>query len=63
MLPGGMWNLPRPGIKPVSPALANGFLTLTTEPPGKSLKVLNRHVRQNIHDFKRLEETNEQKSS
>ena len=26
-------NLPRPGIKPVSPALAGGFLT--TAPPGK----------------------------
>ena len=23
----GMWNLPGPGIKPVSPALAGGFLT------------------------------------
>ena len=30
----GMWDLPRPGIEPVSPALAGGFLT--TEPPGKS---------------------------
>ena len=29
----GMWNLPRSGIKPVSPALAGGFFT--TEPPGK----------------------------
>ena len=28
------WNLPRPGIQPVSPALADGFLT--TGPPGKS---------------------------
>ena len=32
-LPPGMWDLPRPGIKPVSPALAGGFFT--TEPPGK----------------------------
>ena len=31
----GMWGLPGPGIKPVSPALAGGFLT--TAPPGKSL--------------------------
>ena len=31
----GMWDLPRPGIKPVSPELAGGFLT--TAPPGKSL--------------------------
>ena len=29
----GMWNLPRPGLKPVSPALA-GRLS-TTAPPGK----------------------------
>ena len=50
MLPPGMWNLRRPGIKPVSPVLANGFLTLTSGPPGKSLKDLNRHVRQDTHD-------------
>ena len=31
----GMWDLPRPGLEPVSPALAGGFLT--TAPPGKSL--------------------------
>ena len=30
----GMWGLPRPGLEPVSPALAGGFLT--TAPPGKS---------------------------
>ena len=29
----GMCDLPRPGIEPVSPALAGGFLT--TAPPGK----------------------------
>ena len=29
-----VWDLPRPGIKPASPALADGFLT--TGPPGKS---------------------------
>ena len=29
----GMWDLPGPGIEPVSPALAGGFLT--TVPPGK----------------------------
>ena len=32
----GMWDLPGPGLEPVSPALAGGFLT--TVPPGKSLK-------------------------
>ena len=30
----GMWDLSRPGIKPVSPALAGRFLM--TVPPGKS---------------------------
>ena len=29
-----MWDLPRPGLEPVSPGLAGGFLT--TAPPGKS---------------------------
>ena len=29
----GMWDLPRPGLEPVSPALAGGFLT--TAPPRK----------------------------
>ena len=29
----GTWDLPGPGIKPLSPALAGGFLT--TVPPGK----------------------------
>ena len=30
-----MWDLPRPGLEPVFPALAGGFLT--TAPPGKSV--------------------------
>ena len=29
----GMWDLPRPGLEPVSPALAGRFST--TVPPGK----------------------------
>ena len=29
----GMWDLPRSGLEPVSPALAGGFST--TAPPGK----------------------------
>ena len=29
-----MWDLPGPGIPPVSPSLAGGFFT--TGPPGKS---------------------------
>ena len=32
-----MWDLPWPGLEPVSPALASGFLS--TAPPGKSLNV------------------------
>ena len=31
----GMWDLPGPGVEPMSPALEGGFLT--TAPPGKSL--------------------------
>ena len=31
----GMWDLPRPGLESMSPALAGGFLT--TAPPGKSI--------------------------
>ena len=31
----GMWDLPGPGLEPMSPALAGGFLT--TAPAGKSL--------------------------
>ena len=34
----GMWDLPRPGMEPVSPAFAGGFLT--TAPPGKSPQFL-----------------------
>ena len=33
----GMWDLPGPGLEPVSPALAGGILT--TAPPGKSPKL------------------------
>ena len=34
----GMWDLPRPGLEPLSPALAGGFST--TVPPGKPRKSL-----------------------
>ena len=38
-----MWNLPGPGIEPMSPALAGEFLT--TGPPGKSLcQILDSNV-------------------
>ena len=34
----GMWDLPGPGLKPMSPALAGRFLT--TAPPGKSPNII-----------------------
>ena len=34
----GTWDLPRPGLEPVSPALAGRFST--TAPPGKPPKVI-----------------------
>ena len=34
-----MWDLPRPGLEPVSPALAGRFLT--TVPPGKPRKTFS----------------------
>ena len=34
----GMWDLPGPGLEPMSPELAGGFLT--TVPPGKSVWIL-----------------------
>ena len=34
----GMWDLPRPGLKPMSPALAGRFST--TAPPGKPLECI-----------------------
>ena len=37
-----MWDLPGPGLEPVSPALAGGFLT--TAPPGKSLLLTARKL-------------------
>ena len=42
-----MWDLPGPGIKPVSSALAGRFLT--TAPPGKSLDGLLRFTNQMIY--------------
>ena len=34
-----MWDLPGPGIEPVSPALAGGFLT--TVPPGREVLIFS----------------------
>ena len=38
----GTWDLPRPGLEPVSPALAGRFST--TAPPGKPLLVISYFV-------------------
>ena len=38
LFPHSMWNLPGPGVKLMSPALAGGFST--TEPPGKSTCII-----------------------
>ena len=37
----GMWDLPRPGLEPMSPALAGRFST--TAPPGKPRNILNEY--------------------
>ena len=37
-----MWDLPRPGLEPVSPALAGGFLT--TVPQGKPHVIIFCHI-------------------
>ena len=38
----GMWDLPRPGLEPVSPALAGRFST--TAPPGKPQNVIFKKI-------------------
>ena len=38
----GMWDLPGPGLEPVSPALAGGFFT--TAPPGKPEFGISEHM-------------------
>ena len=43
----GMWDLPGPGIEPMSPALAGRFLN--TVPPGKSLPVTLKHVKRLLY--------------
>ena len=38
----GMWDLPGPGLEPMSPALAGGFLTIA--PPGKPLSLFLKYL-------------------
>ncbi|XP_066881055.1 opalin isoform X6 [Kogia breviceps] len=55
-----MWDLPGPGLEPMSPALTDGFLT--TAPPGKSLPNLFEEERERpceiseIYDSPRIAE-------
>ena len=44
----GMWDLPRPGLEPVSPTLAGSFST--TAPPGKPLKVYSLRISSSLTD-------------
>ena len=49
-------DLPNPGIKPESPALAGGFLT--TEPPGKpkvAISILTSEIKPRLKEIKPLE--------
>ena len=48
----GMWDLPRPGLEPMSPALAGRFPT--TAPPGKPLIVVLICISLIISDVKQL---------
>ena len=43
----GMWDLPRPGLEPVSPALAGRFST--TVPPGKPDNIFDIMKKQTIN--------------
>ena len=45
----GMWDLPRPGLEPMSPALAGGFLT--TVPPGKSCISALKQINHSYFEF------------
>ena len=49
-----MWNFPRPGIKPMSPALAGGFLF--SVPPGKSQPsiLMYWNKKKNLSESKRM---------
>ena len=52
-----MWDLPGPGIKPVSPVLTGRFFT--TEPPGKPHRDILDHRKEHYQgDLSGLPETN-----
>ena len=47
----GMWDLPRPGLEPVSPALAGRFST--TAPPGKPC-IYNFKIKNKLKKLKKI---------
>ena len=49
----GVWDLPGPGLKLVSPALAGGFLT--TVPPGKSEIAFLKYTQTHTHTLERID--------
>ena len=49
-----MWDLPRPGLEPVSPALAGRFST--TAPPGKPRKLFFYYASFPVPDSDQLED-------
>ena len=52
LLLGSMWNLPRPGMEPISSILAGRFLT--TEPPGKpNINIFNNFVDSFFHSIQK----------
>ena len=60
----GMWDLPRPGLEPVSPALAGRFST--TVPPGKpsvNFLMCETQIRKSLYCLKKHAEINRDKMS
>ena len=57
----GMWDLPRPGLEPASPALAGRFST--TAPPGKplpsNLNILSKYPNNVIYSKKQIKTNQE----
>ena len=49
-----MWDLPGPGLEPVSPALAGGFLT--TVPPEKSRMAILNNIGDGMYMIDKREE-------
>ena len=47
-----MWDLPRPGLEPMSPALAGRFST--TAPPGKPLDLSKQKEKDEIYTYRQL---------